>query len=195
MGVSWAQRQSAEWCQLTMEQPTQPDLGDAQAMPRCVFHPEVETGLSCSRCDRPICVHCMVQAPVGIRCRECASVQKLPTFDVQPSFYMRGILAGATAAILAGLIWGFILQMAPQAYLAGLLSLLVGYVVGESISLATNRKRGTGLAVLAVCCVTLSVCAAWMVYDGIFDVLLRRGSFVPLLLLGLSGYIAVYRVR
>jgi thiamine transporter ThiT len=108
---------------------------------------------------------------------------------------MRGILAGATAAILAGLIWGFILQMAPQAYLAGLLSLLVGYIVGESISLATNRKRGTGLAVLAVCCVALSVCAAWMVYDGIFDVLLRRGSFVPLLLLGLSGYIAVYRVR
>ena len=162
-----------------MEQPSQHDLGDAQAMPRCVFHPEEETGLSCSRCDRPICVRCMVQAPVGIRCRECASVQKLPTFDVQPSFYMRAVLIGGTVAVLSGLLWGFIMQMAPFPYLAGLLSLLVGYAVGESISLVTNRKRANGLAVLAVVYVAISLGAAWAVNNEMYDLVLRQGSFIP----------------
>ena len=178
-----------------MERPTQHDLGDAQATPHCVFHPDVETGLSCSRCDRPICVRCMVQAPVGIRCRECASVQKLPTFDVQPSFYLRAVVVGGTVAIVTGLMWGFIIQMAPYPYLAGLLALLVGYAVGESISLATNRKRGNGLMVLAACYVALSLCAACVVNDIMFRLILTGGSFIPLLLLGLAGYIAVYRVR
>ena len=164
-------------------------------MPRCAFHPEEETGLSCSRCDRPICVRCMVQAPVGIRCRECAAVQKLPTFDVQPSYYLRAVVAGGTVAVLTGLVWGSIGQWVPHAYLVGLLSLLVGYAVGESISLATNRKRGNGLAALAVVYVALSLFAAWAVNNHMYDLILRQGSFVPLLLLGLAGYIAIYRLR
>ena len=180
---------------MTMEQPTQHDLGDASTMPRCFFHPEVETGLSCSRCDRPICVRCMVQAPVGIRCRECASVQKLPTFDVQPSYYLRAVLAGGTVAILAGLVWGLIVSMVPSPQVAGLLSLVVGYAIGESISRATNRKRGNGLMVLAGCYVALSLCAAWLAHDNMFQLVLTGGSFIPLLLLVLAGYIAVNRLR
>lgn len=36
----------------------------------CYRHPDRETGLSCSECDRPICYECMTSAPVGIRCPE-----------------------------------------------------------------------------------------------------------------------------
>jgi membrane associated rhomboid family serine protease len=36
----------------------------------CYRHPKRETGLSSSVCGRPICVECMTQAPVGIRCPE-----------------------------------------------------------------------------------------------------------------------------
>jgi membrane associated rhomboid family serine protease len=36
----------------------------------CYRHPDRETGLSCSECDRPICYECMTPAPVGIRCPE-----------------------------------------------------------------------------------------------------------------------------
>jgi membrane associated rhomboid family serine protease len=38
----------------------------------CYRHPDRETGLSCSECDRPICVDCMTVAPVGIRCPDHA---------------------------------------------------------------------------------------------------------------------------
>jgi membrane associated rhomboid family serine protease len=38
----------------------------------CYRHPDRETLLSCSVCDRPICTSCMTQAAVGVRCPECA---------------------------------------------------------------------------------------------------------------------------
>jgi membrane associated rhomboid family serine protease len=41
-------------------------------MRRCYRHPDRETAVSCSECDRPICPDCMVFAPVGIRCPEHA---------------------------------------------------------------------------------------------------------------------------
>ena len=41
-------------------------------MATCYRHPDRETGVSCSNCDRPICPDCMTATPVGMRCPECA---------------------------------------------------------------------------------------------------------------------------
>ncbi|KJS54187.1 hypothetical protein VM98_20775 [Streptomyces rubellomurinus subsp. indigoferus] len=40
-------------------------------MPRCHRHPETATGVSCTRCERPVCPKCMVPAAVGFQCPEC----------------------------------------------------------------------------------------------------------------------------
>jgi membrane associated rhomboid family serine protease len=37
----------------------------------CYRHPGRETGVRCSRCERPICPDCMVTASVGFHCPEC----------------------------------------------------------------------------------------------------------------------------
>lgn len=37
----------------------------------CYRHPGVPTGIMCSRCGRPICPACMVDAAVGFQCPEC----------------------------------------------------------------------------------------------------------------------------
>ncbi len=42
-------------------------------MATCYRHPSRETGVSCSKCGRPICPDCMTPTPVGMRCPECAS--------------------------------------------------------------------------------------------------------------------------
>ena len=39
--------------------------------PDCYRHPGRETGVSCNRCDRPVCPECRVDAAVGFQCREC----------------------------------------------------------------------------------------------------------------------------
>lgn len=38
----------------------------------CYRHPDRVAGISCQRCDRPICPACMQQASVGFHCPECA---------------------------------------------------------------------------------------------------------------------------
>ncbi|ARF79443.1 rhomboid family intramembrane serine protease [Kitasatospora aureofaciens] len=39
--------------------------------PGCYRHPQTATGISCTRCERPICPRCMVGAAVGFQCPEC----------------------------------------------------------------------------------------------------------------------------
>ncbi|MFI1865611.1 MULTISPECIES: rhomboid family intramembrane serine protease [Streptomyces] len=43
----------------------------APGLPSCYRHPGRETGISCTRCERPICPECMVSASVGFQCPEC----------------------------------------------------------------------------------------------------------------------------
>lgn len=44
----------------------------------CYRHPDRETLLSCSSCERPICTSCMTQAAVGVRCPECSGRKSGP---------------------------------------------------------------------------------------------------------------------
>ena len=41
-------------------------------MATCYRHPDRETNVGCSNCERPICPDCMTSTPVGMRCPECA---------------------------------------------------------------------------------------------------------------------------
>lgn len=47
------------------------DPQGASGLPGCYRHPDRETGISCTRCERPICPECMISASVGFQCPEC----------------------------------------------------------------------------------------------------------------------------
>jgi hypothetical protein len=122
---------------------------------QCATHPNVETELACGRCGRPICPRCLVQTPVGGRCRQCAHVRRLPTFEVSPVYAARGFGASLIAGAVIGAVWGGLLPytLGVYGFFIFFIALGIGYAVGEAVSWATNRKRGPvlqGAAVLGV---------------------------------------------
>ena len=40
----------------------------------CFYHKEIPTGLSCSRCNKPVCNKCTIDSLVGIKCKECGLI-------------------------------------------------------------------------------------------------------------------------
>ncbi len=44
-----------------------------ETAPTCYRHPDRTTGLSCTECERPICVECSIPAAVGQRCPQCVA--------------------------------------------------------------------------------------------------------------------------
>ncbi len=162
---------------------------DAESVGHCHWHPTVETRLSCSHCGKGICTQCLVQVPVGMRCWECGRVEKMPTFDVQPTYYARAVGVGIGIAVGGGLLWVFFnLIFGGISFLPSLAALGMGYGAGELISLSVNRKRSTGLAWIAggtvVCAYLISLAS------NPFGL-----TIFGLLFLAVAVYMAVVRVK
>jgi hypothetical protein len=126
----------------------------------CEKHPKVETNLTCGKCGKPICPKCLVQTPVGIRCRECARLKSLPTYQVSTPYYLRAIGAGIGIALVTGVMWWAIDLVLPFFFLRIFIAIGAGYVIGEVIGLSVNRKRGIGLAIISGSCAVLSYAIA-----------------------------------
>ncbi len=52
---------------------TDPSLPEPPALEHCYRHPSEQTGVHCTRCARPICPACMIEAPVGYQCPDCVA--------------------------------------------------------------------------------------------------------------------------
>ena len=153
---------------------------------RCATHPDVETNLTCGKCGKPICPRCLVQTPVGARCRDCAKLKRLPTFEVAAPLYLRAVGTGLGLAVALGIAWGFVSDLIPFIYLGLLIGAGVGYAVGELVALSANRKRGLGLAVIGGFCVALSY---------FVSTFLSGVHLFDLLAVALGIFIAVGRLR
>ena len=169
-----------------------------EAVNYCAAHPSVETALACGRCERFICPRCLIQTPVGSRCNDCARIRKLPVFDVTATQYLMASVAAVGLGGILGVVGAVLrIEFGHFPFVTGILAAGVGYLLGEAVSRATNRKRGLGLSLIAATGVAVAFAAAMAV------ILLRPVTYrydlldigFALLFLGLAIYIAVSRVR
>lgn len=153
----------------------------------CATHAGVQTTLRCSRCERPICPRCLVQTPVGARCRECARLRRLPTYDVSLARYVKSIAAGAGVGITAGAVWSL---LPFGGFFALFITAAIGFAVGEAVSAAANRRRSKGLKAIAVAGVVLAVLTA-AVFPAAMVLAASPVGLTPDRLVALAGSAAV----
>ncbi|MGI5246218.1 rhomboid family intramembrane serine protease [Dactylosporangium sp. CA-139066] len=70
--------------------------------PVCYRHPDSETYVRCTRCDRPICPKCMNEASVGFQCPDCVRSGAKTQRQVRTAF--GGTRAGAAGTVTITLI-------------------------------------------------------------------------------------------
>ncbi len=167
------------------------DAIDAPIAEACVNHPRRETMVHCGKCDRPICVRCMIQTPVGMRCRECAQLRRLPQFDVDAPLLARSATGGVAASTLAWLLVAYV------SYLSFFAAILVGFAVAAAMSPLAKRRTSRPLEVVAVSSVVAGLFIAHYVRFALFgglplNSLSTTGVVVPLVL---ASFIAVVRLR
>ncbi|GEM_PF-125036 len=156
----------------------------------CATHPEVETALRCGRCDKPICPRCIVQTPVGGRCKECANMKRLPIFEVSAQNYAKAVVLAFLASLVLGFIWA---SLPFRGYFSFIVSAGVGYALGELVSYAASRKSSVGLKIIAgasvVLCYLSSVTTpilATLVSLNVF----KTAAFLNLFISGVVGLLS-----
>jgi hypothetical protein len=103
----------------------------------CANHPKVETLVSCSNCGKPICPDCMVPAPVGIKCRECARMPRSARVRLRPDRAVRAV----AVALGAGSVMGVVLAFA-GGFGVGFFTFILAYGVGLLAGRATLWGAG-----------------------------------------------------
>jgi hypothetical protein len=163
---------------------------------QCATHPNVETELSCGKCGKPICPRCMVHTPVGARCPSCAQVRRIPTYNMSSATFARAAGAALGAGVAIGAAWAFF-NIITYIFYGVIAGLAIGYVIGELVSLATNRKAGPPLQAIAVGGVVLAYVmrSALLLGVGSWGLHDLRGDLFGLIVTGLAGFIAAGRLR
>ncbi len=113
-----------------------------------------ESRLSCAECNEPVCPKCMVECPVGNRCRKCAAKTESHVIKVTPWVGVRTFVAAALAAY----VFGFGASFLFGGYWSWLITYALGVLVGNLLHKVSGFKLGSiivSVVVSGILCGTL----------------------------------------
>lgn len=115
----------------------------------CQRHPSVETRLSCANCETSICPRCAVDAPIGMRCPDCARPDRSGGLRRQPDQIARAAGVAVLGALVGGAVIGGVRLVLP---IGGLIAAwFVGLQLGRQVRSAARGNtvdvvRGVAIA-------------------------------------------------
>ncbi len=162
----------------------------------CYIHPNRETGLQCTNCQRYICAQCVRRAPVGQLCPECAKARRPVNYQVAPVTFAWV----APLSLIVGAVVGFLVLtfLAPIPFLSFILSFIAAPFVAEGyvrlLDRLTKAKRGKALQLTVG--IGLGVGASfWAVLPLLFGLRLGFSFLTLLLFMGVMIATAMTRLR
>ena len=139
-----------------------------------------------------------MQSDVGARCPDCARVRQLPIFQLDGLTVAKAVVAAVVLAGSTGAAWGLLFfRVFSIPYLPWLILLGIGFLTGEGISVAVNRKRGRVLQYIAAAGVVASYAVASVLAVSTLDPVVLRflaPDLFTLLAIGVGAYVAANRV-
>lgn len=109
----------------------------SETEPYCINHTGTATRVRCSSCDSPICVKCMKQSSVGMKCPECARLPK----HARAAGSLPNYLAAAGACLaVAGLARSIVNAIGGSVF-GFILPILIGYLCGSAALIAARHHR------------------------------------------------------
>jgi hypothetical protein len=157
----------------------------------CVNHAKEITFVRCNQCDAPICVQCMVDAPVGKKCPKCARMTSHVT-ESMPQYVALAFMAAAAVSLPAGwLMFRVPIMILP--------AVMYGWLIAEVTLRVGKRRRSSGMQAAAGVAAAIGALAgsvrAWLplLLGGGLESL--SGAMWPLISIAIGVMVAVSRVR
>jgi hypothetical protein len=158
--------------------------------PHCVNHPSVETLVSCASCGDPICTDCMVQAPVGIKCRTCARLPRSARVRLRPDRAVRAVGAALGIAIVGGVGLAS-LAATPFGFFGFLIAYGVGRGSGELVLRAAGRYRSQATGAIAAAGALGAYLAPLILVQLLYgDRISQRFGVIQVVLGAIAGFFA-----
>jgi hypothetical protein len=165
----------------TVQQPAQGVETDPGLL-YCYRHPDVQTGLRCNRCNKPICPKCARRTPVGFRCPDCIREQEEKFYSGGNLDYGIAVVIALPLSLIAAGLFTFILG--GFGFFIILISLFVAPAVAgfiaEAVRWGVGRRRSRYLAHVVAACLILGTVPFLLIilFAGNFYSLLGPGIFV-----------------
>jgi hypothetical protein len=169
---------------------------EEEPAPRCANHPNVETLVSCSNCGKPICTDCMVHAPVGVKCRDCARMPRSALVRLKPARAATAIAAAAGTAVGVGIAMGA-LANSGFGFFGFLIAFGVGVLMAEVVTRTSGYYRGRESGVIAAGGSVLAYVVAWQAVPILDSHARLSNNWITLQLVfgAVAAFIAYRRVQ
>lgn len=158
----------------------------------CYRHPQTETALRCTKCDRYICPKCANRTPVGYICPECLRAQENRFFTGGLGDYGIAVIIAFPLSLITAFI--FSIFVARVGFFSWLIAFFgapfAGGMIAEAVRWGVQKRRSRYLGRVVAACLVLSVAPFLLLNLGnIF------GLIVPGILLFLGTGTIMARLR